>query len=422
MGGGMSSGRAPRDGRPPSFVSDANAALRSNVLGAPCCRVARSHVSADAGLAMYATRRIAAGEIVLVERPFALTVAPAARAYTCAHCLADSRPSGRASWPLRCDRCRSPHYCSKECVRAAASRHAGCECDALKLLAPLFAEDGAIDPEDGDTISQAIRILALRSKGLRADVGPAGRCGADAYAAHSPNSRMVGVDSTEVAAASLDTISSLVLRAVPPAARIPPAELVDMLERHANNEFGVSCSGGEVVATASFVGFFHILNHSCWPNVVFDSSGRAPPPSDGGAPLFSLVALQDIEAGEELCHSYCDGGPDELLELYGFECRCPRCAERRTSAKGAADDGPVARAWREWQGALECTAEACGAGDGVRVDGGGGGGRGHHAEEAKQGRMRMRLRCVHCAFEWMPSQAARRVLGKRPEAAAAAIA
>ena len=268
-------------------------------------------------------------------------------------------------------------------------------------------EEGAIDPEDGDTICQAIRILALKSKGVRVDVGPAGQCSADAYAAHSAGSRMVAVASSDVAAASLATISSLVLRAVPPAARVSASELTDMLERHANNEFGVSCVGGEVIATASFVGFFHILNHSCWPNVVFDSAGRAPPaPAPGGAPLFSLVALQDIEAGEELCHSYSDGGPDELLELYGFECGCPRCAERSGSAMhGGADggrgaDGPVARAWQEWQGALECTAEACGAGDGVRVGGAAAGG-GERAKDAKPAG-RMRLRCVHCAFEWVP--------------------
>ena len=407
--GGIVEGRRPRDGRPVSFVDDANAALRSLVQGAPCCRVARSHQGGDAGLAMYATRRIAAGETVLVERPFALTVAPAARQSTCAHCLADSREgggrrggaAGRASWPLSCGRCRSPHYCSKACMKAAAAHHGGAECDALKLLSPLMAEEGAIDPEDGETVTQAIRILALRAKRAKVDVGPAGLCGAEAYSAGSRGSRMVGVASTEVAAASLETISSLVLSAVPPAARVPSAELVDMLERHANNEFGVSRTGGEVVATASFVGFFHILNHSCCPNVVFDSAGRGPPLAggEGGTPLFSLVALQDIEEGDELCHSYCDGGQDELLELYGFDCQCPRCEERRRRGGGSGGgDGPVERAWHEWQAAIACTSEACGAGDGVCVA---------SAPDA-------RLRCVHCAFEWpVVEPHARRVLASK---------
>ena len=303
--GGVGHGRTPRDGRPLSFVADANAALRGYADGAPCCRIARSRDGPNAGLAVYATRRIRAGEAVLVERPFALTVSRPSRRQTCAHCLADVRDlkARRDEWELCCSRCRSQFYCSRSCQQAASRYHQGCECDALRCLEPLLAEDGAVDPEDADTIAQAVRILALRSQGRHVDVGPVGLCGAGAYDPASAASRMVGVASTNVAAASLATIVSLVLRAVPRAARLPAAALADLLERHANNEFGVSRRGGEVVATASFVGLFHLLNHSCWPNVVFDSSGRQPPSVGGGTPLFSLVALQDIAEGDEICHS-----------------------------------------------------------------------------------------------------------------------
>jgi hypothetical protein len=40
---------------------------------------------------MYAARPISAGEVVLHERPLALTVCRGARSYRCALCLSDSR-------------------------------------------------------------------------------------------------------------------------------------------------------------------------------------------------------------------------------------------------------------------------------------------------------------------------------------------
>ena len=362
VGGGVFTrdNRPIGDGRPTSFIADANAALRA---ASSCCRVAASHEGASAGLAVYATRRIAAGEAVLVERPFALTVSMKARERTCAHCLKDARVhGGRAGlWSTCCKACEAHFYCSESCAAAAAAAyHSGVECDALALLSPLMSGD-AIDPEDAELISQAIRVLALRAKGVVADVGPAGALGAGAYHPHSPLSRMIGIPSKADASISMRTIASIVLKVLPPEARIPSEELVDLLERHGNNEFGVSGRGGEVVACGSFIGFFHILNHSCRPNVVFDSAGRAAALASGAPPLFSLVALDDIEAGEELCHLY-ENDPGALLEHYGFVCACPLCEENRAAIAAGLPPGkgrPLAREWQAKQRAIACPARDC---------------------------------------------------------------
>ena len=70
-------------------------------------------------VAVYATRDIAAGDIVVVERPLVLTVAHAARAHTCAMCLADSRAaSGHDAWPMNCAGCGKHAYCGDACARA----------------------------------------------------------------------------------------------------------------------------------------------------------------------------------------------------------------------------------------------------------------------------------------------------------------
>ena len=117
--------------------------------------------------------------------------------------------------------------------------------------------------------------------------------------------------------------------------------------RHQCNLYGVTGRAGEDKASASFVGFLHLFNHACCPNVVFDSATpsrpatlqaarrpacarlrarpaaglllprpaappqpfrgheRAPSPlsREQEAPLFTLVALFDVAEGEELCIS-----------------------------------------------------------------------------------------------------------------------
>ena len=88
---------------------------------------------------------------------------------------------------------------------------------------------------------------------------------------------------------------------------------------------------GEDKASASFVGFLHLFNHACCPNVVFDSALPAQPATAEAAPLFALRALTDVPEGAELCISYTSSaeGPvaraAHLEEWYGFKCLCARC-------------------------------------------------------------------------------------------------
>ncbi|PWV08307.1 hypothetical protein C3747_91g55 [Trypanosoma cruzi] len=73
-----------------------------------------------------------------------------------------------------------------------------------------------------------------------------------------------------------------------------------------------------------------LFNHSCEPNlqVVYSESGDE---------TLSVVALRDIEPGEELCISYIDESlsyperQQELYEHYLFFCQCPKC-EREAAA------------------------------------------------------------------------------------------
>ena len=330
------------------------------------------------GLGAYATRDIRAGEVILVERPLVLTVAHGSRDHFCAVCLADSRcmHPAASSWSQCCVECRLHFYCSQRCAKADAARHSGIECEALKATS---AE--SLEEDDIDTVAQAIRILADRANGVIVDVGVAGKVGPHSYA-----ERLVGITpTTDEARTALQRIAACTLKALPERARIPPAELLDLLERHSCNLYGVSGKAGEDVAAASFCGFFHLLNHACCPNVVFDSAHHAMPATvDGAPPAFALRSLEDVAEGAELRISYTSSadGPaqrsEHLREYYGFECACERCA---------CDDMLRELDYSDKLDALRCALEECGSGLGVpdsssATDGG------------------SLLRCVHCGEVW----------------------
>jgi hypothetical protein len=129
---------------------------------------------------------------------------------------------------------------------------------------------------------------------------------------------------------------------VPIDARVPRDELCELLNRQQANVFGVRSPCGNDVARACFVHAMHCFNHSCVPNVVFDPTPVTPRGRAAGDahrdPLMSLVAIDDIPEGAELTLAYTcvdDEGEERrahLLEVYGFECICPRCVEEQKGA------------------------------------------------------------------------------------------
>lgn len=238
---------------------------------------------------------------------------------------------------------------------AGLARHRGVECEALALL-----RSDTDDDDLKDQVAQAVRILADRAAGRSVDAGPAGIASYASYV-----ERLVGVPPwTAEARASLKTAVAATLRCVRERARVTPHELEDLLMRHQCNLYGVTGRAGEDKASASFVGFLHLFNHACCPNVVFDSARPAQPATAEAGPLFALRALTDVAEGAELCISYTSSaeGPvaraahleewysypyqhniypirirvsrvDVMLALlsvmrtnrYGFKCLCARC-------------------------------------------------------------------------------------------------
>lgn len=377
--------------------------------GAPVS-LAPSALCAEGGLGLHATRTIRAGERLLVERPLACTVASTARARVCATCLADARRrAGGHEWALRCDACGMVHFCSEPCARAAAATsHDAAECAALLALRAM-AESGELPEGTLDLAAQAVRILADRAAGRSVRPFP-GAPDAERVSYASYARRLRPISRTRRSAEPVRAAVVTALRALPPRARVPPAELYDVLNRHQANAFGVTGPGGCDLALASFVSALHLLNHSCAPNVLFDSvpltSDSAPRADDGGSgaradgaaegergapPLFQLVALRELPEGTELLHCYAASadGPAAraryLQEHYGFECGCERCACADALAEAELS---------ERLDALRCVQRAeCGSGLTYPVRAGLPAAADEHAARADRTRLR---RCVHC--------------------------
>jgi hypothetical protein len=116
-----------------------------------------------------------------------------------------------------------------------------------------------------------------------------------------------------------------------------PAALEALAERVVCNSVGLNAHGPVTAAVASLgvaavgIGLFaraSMFNHSCEPTAEFRYEGGR------------LVALatRDVAAGEGLLVSYTDCYQErderraELHGKYGFECDCPRCADRERAA------------------------------------------------------------------------------------------
>ena len=376
----------------------------SAVFERKCCRIAPTPY----GFGVFATRPIAAGDAIMIERPLVLTPSWEVCRRACSVCLAESQcADGCAEWSDLCAGCGSVAFCSTACAELARREelHGHVECAGLAAWRRAVTEDDA-DADVADLVVQAVRILAYRHGGTRVrpfapELGEAEaegeqllRVGYEAYA-----SRLCPMRRTARSGEGIKRAVLAALRAVPAEARVKPAELYDVLSRHQCNCYGVMGRGSTSVGLASNVGALHYFNHSCVPNCTFDSVPLGAPAAGHRGALwptrFALRALVDVAEGEELLHCYAGSadGPSArrayLRDHFGFECECARCA---------CDDPAEEAELSERLDAMRCRCDDCGSGLGyeLRRDSWAAACAGEHEDEPA-GRQ---LRCVHCGGEW----------------------
>jgi hypothetical protein len=367
------------------------------------------------GLGVVASRDIAAGEIVASEAPLALTPLFAVARLVCWNCM-QAAPGG-SEQPLQCAGCDVACWCFDGCRDAGtlsglaaglAHAHGAVECGALRS----WQLAGRPHAEVADLTLQAIRLLDVRHRGAACRPLPppsTTQLGFGAYA-----SRLCGMRRDAQTGDAIRRAAATALASVAATARVDAGVLEDVLSRHQCNAYGVSGPGGVGIGLASFVAILQLFNHSCAPNLAFDSrpvgrAGQAPTSDEHtlsipahiapSPPFYSLVALHPIAAGCELTHCYASSaeGPSVrqayLRAHHGFQCGCPRCA---------CDDPLAELAMSEGMDARRCVRAACGSGIGVHVapqrGGEGSGDEGGDAGDTEAGPVR--LRCVHCGEVW----------------------
>ena len=132
------------------------------------------------------------------------------------------------------------------------------------------ASDG--DAADvGDLVDQAVALLELRRDAGVVETLPGVRCDYASY-----RGRLDRIARTKATGEAIRRATKAALRAVPEAARVPPAELFDVLNRHQCNVYGVLGAGNADVEHA-----YTIVRHEP-PRVARRRAQRHEPRERGG--------------------------------------------------------------------------------------------------------------------------------------------
>ena len=333
--------------------------------------------SAFGGRGLFASRAIAAGEVLLAERAYALVVRGAWRSSACSVCLGSARGSGHSvSYGGGADRpCITMAFCSEGCRDAMAGVHRTLG-GAFEAVAATASEVGL--EEEGVDLCVGTLLLLLRPATLHA-----APCSAPA----SPPSDVEALVSSSPARLA-ELAASDGMRAVRRALRRAAealAQTEDILCADVPADLDVSSLEGcddpdelqEVRAMGSFplaayracLGHVHrinlnahavgaereglgqqsafglfprlaMVNHSCRPNAHYS----APCAGVSGAAAIGLRAVRGIAAGEEIFISYCDlyqptrQRRSAMQQEKDFLCSCARCAASDAPAADAAPD------------------------------------------------------------------------------------
>lgn len=311
------------------------------------------------GRCAFATKPLAAGDVILQERPLCTVVDNDMLSVVCARCF---RCVSKRKVELErlCNECHCVRYCSEFCQ--ANHRH---NCTAFhaisklkapseilttfRLLATLVTLDG------GDLVSYLNDVRPCGPAPSDGDIKALRKFhqvlfsnGADASSSSSSTSSSgSGVDKLD-----MDLLRSLCVdnqsidfTSVPPSQTL--ALIIELFHRDRSNGFAlVSLDPHKpkskfVLQARGFAALRQavIFNHSCVPNAArrdtigFNDSDSLQALSETQVDPVALdfVALRSIRPGEELCLNYvplswtCTRRRRKLSEEYGFDCVCERC-------------------------------------------------------------------------------------------------
>ena len=318
------------------------------------------------GRALFLTRPVAAGAVVLAEQPSVSWVDRGCADLVCSGCL---KFNGSAL-PLRCAGCAGRvGWCSAECQAGCAAQHQL----VCQTAAKLVAADDAADALGGLLAG----VLALKQASGAGSVQYA----RVAAACLQGEGIELAADERDCCKAATAALAGELAGAAPPAAFVER-----LLQQDKANSFmlqplpasaAAGAGSGRELPAGRGIGWFpkmSLANHSCQPTVArcerFDRASApclchplrptflrhccrsfaertAPATAEPAAagPAVCYRALEDLPAGSEVLLSYVGigwplravpglaaadaakfvGRKSYLATEYGFECNCPRC-------------------------------------------------------------------------------------------------
>ena len=295
-------------------------------------------LSSGRGLAVAPNYRVRRGQVALSNCPSAVAISARQQPFTCACCFrrkADrSSPDVPIRWKRRCHICRSVRWCSNVCQTNTTARHA-IECPLLTRLQN--------NPEIPRDVREHIVILAsiLASMGTETDVSgtPRGMTTTNTSCQQEIRS-LVEQDWTKPGSKKCrrvmqDAANKVHEWGMEMDAHYPSTlSLQQLLHTGPMNDVGLWDPMGDSMGRC-VAPLFALTNHSCLPNCAqIIDHGHV-----------QLIALRDLEAGDELTHSYVNLNTSDrqqtMVQSWQFRCQCLRCQTPTASQIVAFDEEHV---------------------------------------------------------------------------------
>ncbi|KAF8526583.1 hypothetical protein BU17DRAFT_40361 [Hysterangium stoloniferum] len=279
------------------------------------------------GRGIWAKETIRKGSILLVQRPKISVLSTKNLTEHCSYCVAGSK-----NGPLkRCTKCKLIWYCSSECQNIDWSIHRH-ECSAISSW--------MTSASDGSPPGEAIRTLGRILWGRKVwGESSAWWKGIQALQSHRGTLPLAAVQShTQLAHALVRYLGVTSPTELSPYGLNSAGDIVDLISRFTTNTFALTCPTLSPLGTCVSP-IAALFNHSCDPNAVIvfprptaKRTASSSIPNAALEPRLHVIALKDIERGQEVLTSYIDTTVPTaqrqrtLKESYNFSCICTLCS------------------------------------------------------------------------------------------------
>jgi SET domain len=300
------------------------------------------------GRCLVANRNYAAGEVVLVEEPYAMVVSEGFAEVCCSYCARIC--ADQTMFALSSNDC--VRYCSEACITADFQLHSA-------EVAPIEALLGTgVQGRGMDAMRLTLRIASVRkfekpalslgklNVGGKPPLPLSGKSNTfDNIRSMEANKKSVSQDAAREVVRTAIELSKIAAKGQLPLTLADAEFLFYVIQCNAHQVLNRS-SGRETDAGADpdadpdadasgegrpvALGLFPLtsmMNHSCAPNCMHQfliTPGRPP--------RLVMKAITPIKTGDELCYSYVNlyqsttSRRDQLFKAYSFHCSCERCS------------------------------------------------------------------------------------------------